>query len=396
MIKKAIKNFFYFTKSSETLLLIATIAGILVANSVYYEQYHHFFTDKMSLNSLGAGITNEIADKEFSFKLIIDDFLMAIFFLLIGLELKREILVGELSSREKLLLPVIGGFGGVIIPALIFAYFNHTNEEYLAGFAIPTATDIAFAYAVVKAFGRKISSATKIFLISLAVVDDLIAISIIAFFYTSDLQAIYLLYSFVVMFVLFILNAKNLNNLFTYITLGLVLWTCIFKSGIHPSIAGVMLAMFIPFKTKDKFLLENMAKKLSPYIGFFILPLFAFANSGVRIADFTSEVLLNDLVLGIALGLFFGKQLGVFSFVLLATKIKLCQLPKNSSWVEFYGVSVITGIGFTMSLFIGNLAFEDNLMLDKTKIAVLIGSIASFIYGGLILILMKKRQVFDV
>lgn len=391
MLKKAIKNVFHFSRNSEALLLIATIAGLIVANSIYHTQYHQFFTKKISLQSMGIDF-----DGKFSIKLIIDDFLMAIFFLLIGLELKREVLVGELSSKARLLLPVIGGIGGVIVPALIFAYFNYQKEANLAGFAIPTATDIAFAYAVVKAFGQKISSATKVFLISLAVVDDLIAISIIAFFYTANLNAIYLLYSFIVIFALFLISTKKSSNLYIYMGLGLLLWTLVFKSGIHPSIAGVVLAMFIPFKTKDRFLLEDLAKKLSPYIGFFILPLFAFANSGVRIINLTPDILLDNLVLGTALGLFIGKQLGVFSFVFLAFKMKICSLPKGSSLIEFYGVSIITGIGFTMSLFIGNLAFDNNMMLDKTKIAVLIGSLASFIYGSIVLILMKKKSIFDV
>ncbi len=391
MLKKAIKNVFHFSRNSEALLLIATIAGLIVANSIYHTQYHQFFTKKISLQSMGIDF-----DGKFSIKLIIDDFLMAIFFLLIGLELKREVLVGELSSKDRLLLPVIGGIGGVIVPALIFAYFNYQKEANLAGFAIPTATDIAFAYAVVKAFGQKISSATKVFLISLAVVDDLIAISIIAFFYTANLNAIYLLYSFIVIFALFLISTKKSSNLYIYMGLGLLLWTLVFKSGIHPSIAGVVLAMFIPFKTKDRFLLEDLAKKLSPYIGFFILPLFAFANSGVRIINLTPDILLDNLVLGTALGLFIGKQLGVFSFVFLAFKMKICSLPKGSSLIEFYGVSIITGIGFTMSLFIGNLAFDNNMMLDKTKIAVLIGSLASFIYGSIVLILMKKKSIFDV
>ncbi len=389
MIKRAIKNFFYFSKTSEALLIFATISGILIANSIYFDQYQSFFVDEINLRSF-----NIDHDIHFSFKLIIDDFLMAIFFLLIGLELKREVMVGELSSRAKLLLPLIGAIGGVLIPALIFSYFNHENESNLSGFAIPTATDIAFAYAVVKAFGNKISNATKVFLISLAVVDDLIAIAIIAFFYTDNLNAIYLLYSFVVMFALFLLNAKNSGSLTLYMLVGLVLWTFVFKSGIHPSVAGVVLAMFIPFKTKSKFLLEDLAKKLSPYIGFFILPLFAFANSGVRVADLSMEILMDSLVLGVALGLFLGKQLGVFSFAFIAIKMKICSLPKGSNWLEFYGVAAITGIGFTMSLFIGNLAFDNAQVLDKVKVAVLIGSVASFLFGSLILVSMRKKKVF--
>lgn len=389
MIKKALKNFLHFSRTSEFLLLFATLSGLVIANSIYYAQYNSFFIDKISLD---LGFLKPDFSAEFSLKLIIDDFLMAIFFLLIGLELKREILVGALSSREKLLLPVMAAIGGVIVPAIIFCYFNLNDQENLSGFAIPTATDIAFAYAVIKAFGKKISTATKVFLISLAVVDDLIAISLIAFFYTDNLHAVNLLYSFLVIFGLFLLNAKKSSNLYFYSILGLILWLFVFMSGIHPSIAGVVLAMFIPFKTSKKLVLENFAHKLSPLVSFFILPMFAFANSGVRVTNFSSEILLDGLVLGVIAGLFFGKQIGVFLFGFIAIKLKICKLPENSNWLEFYGASILTGIGFTMSLFIGNLAFDDHIALDKVKVAVLIGSLASFIYGSLILIMMKKKK----
>ncbi len=389
MFKSALRNFFHFTKSSEALLLIATIAGLFIANSQFSELYRNFFNQEINFNIF----TQDVGAK-FSPKFIIDDFLMAIFFLLIGLELKREILIGELSSRKKLLLPVIGAIGGVITPALLFCYFNGQNQENLRGFAIPTATDIAFAYAVIKAFGDKISNSIKIFLISLAVIDDLIAIFIIAFFYTENLQVINLLYSFFIMFFLFLLNAKKSENLLLYLILGSALWFFVLKSAIHPSIAGVALAMFIPFKTTNKFLLENLARKLSPFVSFIILPIFAFANSGVKIANFSTEILFDGLILGIALGLFLGKQIGVFLFGFLAIKLKICELPQNSNWLEFYGVAILTGIGFTMSLFIGNLAFDNYETLDKVKIAVLIGSILSFILGSLILSMTKKKSVF--
>ncbi len=391
MIKKAIKNFFYFTASSEMLLVFATIAGLLIANSSHYNLYTSFFFDKIIFDF---GFLKDNLNAKFSIKLIIDDFLMAIFFLLIGLELKREVLVGELSSRAKLLLPVVGAIGGVLTPALVFCYFNIIDDENLRGFAIPTATDIAFAYAVVKAFGNKISNAAKVFLISLAVVDDLIAIFIIAFFYTEDLHAMNLLFSFFVMFGLFLLHARKSQNIHLYMTLGFALWIFVFASGVHPSIAGVALAMFIPFKTKDNFMLEDLAKKLSPLIGFFILPIFDFANSGVNVDNFSSTILLDNLVLGIIAGLFFGKQIGVFLFSFFAIKLKICNLPKGGGWLELYGISIITGIGFTMALFIGNLAFDNMFTLDKVKIGVLLGSLASFIYATLILLMVKPKKQF--
>lgn len=391
MIRRAVKTFFYVTTSSEALLLIATFAGLFIANSSFSQIYHDFFHHQRDINFY---FFNQEVHSHFSFKLFIDDFLMAIFFLLIGLELKREVLVGELSSKEKLLLPVIGAIGGVLTPALIFSYFNISDTENARGFAIPTATDIAFAYAVVKAFGDKISSATKIFLITLAVVDDLIAIFMIALFYTDNLHAINLLYSLLIMFGLFLLSAKKSEKISLYLILGFVLWIFIFSSGIHPSIAGVAFALFIPFKTRNKFMLENFAHKLSPFVSFIILPVFAFANSGVEISNFSQQSLTSNLVLGIALGLFFGKQFGVFLFSFFAIKINICKLPKNSNWLEFYGVAALTGIGFTMSLFIGNLAYDDDIILNKVKVAVLIGSLASFIFGSLILISMKKEKNF--
>jgi NhaA family Na+:H+ antiporter len=386
MLKKVLKNFFQFTTSSEILLLFATISGLLIANSEFSPFYRDVFHQAIPFSF------KEISFN-FSPKLFIDDFLMAIFFLLIGLELKREIIVGELSSKEKIYLPVIAAIGGVIVPALIYIYFNMEKGHNIRGFAIPCATDIAFAYAVVKAFGNRISNSTKVFLVSLAVVDDLIAICIIAFFYTKDLQAINLLYSLFIISILFFLGTKKIQNISPYLFFGFILWIFIFKSGIHPSIAGVLLAMFIPFKVKEKFLLQDFAHKLSPFVGFVILPIFAFANSGVAINNFSWQSFYeSNIILGIFFGLFFGKQVGVFLFSFIAVKLKICSLPKESNWLELYGAAILTGIGFTMSLFIGNLAFETHDTLDKVKIAVLAGSVASFLFGSAVLLMTKSKK----
>ena len=389
MFKKTIKNLLYFSTSSEVLLLFATLAALYIANSALYEVYRDFLKNFLHIK---LNFLNFAVDEKITLKFFIDDFLMAIFFLLIGLELKRELLVGELSTADKVFLPTIAAIGGVIAPALIFSYFNINAQDNLRGFAIPTATDIAFAYAVVKAFGNRISSATKVFIITLAVIDDLIAIFIIAFFYTEQLHALFLLYSFIVMFVLFLLSIKKSENLFFYTILGFLLWLCILQSGIHPSVSGVVLAMFIPFRTANQDFLENFAHNLAPFVNFFILPFFAFANAGVQIVNFSLQILYDPLIMGIVFGLFLGKQIGVVFFSFIAFKLKICQLPKDCNWLEFYGVAILTGIGFTMSLFIGNLAFDSDEILDKVKIAVLLGSSISFIFGSLILLFVKKKE----
>jgi NhaA family Na+:H+ antiporter len=303
--------------------------------------------------------------------------------LLVGLELKEEILVGELSSKSRAMLPAIAACGGVIVPALIFYFCNFNHPENLRGFAIPTATDIAFAYGVICLFGKKVSKSLKVFLISLAIFDDLMAILIIAFFYTQNLDLIYLLLASLTLFGLVILNLKGSTKISFYLILGIVLWLMVLKSGIHPTIAGVALAMFIP---RQKDALHKLIKKIAPIVNFLILPLFAFANSGVRIENFSWEIFNSPLVLGIILGLFLGKQIGVMLFSFLAIKLGLTHLPRSpkgvSSWLEFYGAAVLTGIGFTMSFFIGSLAFLHNqVAFDEVKIGVLAGSFLSAVFG---------------
>jgi len=370
--------------SSEILLLFATIFAILVANSSYFDLYHDFF--KTTLNF---GLP---AFEHVSLKFLIDDCLMSIFFILVGLELKKEITIGELSSKSKLLLPVLAALGGVIFPALIFYNLNINHPENLRGFAIPCATDIAFTYAIIKAFGNKIPSALKIFIVTLAVADDLMAIVIIAFFYTAKLQLFYLFLAFLVTIFLFLLNFRNIKNLMPYIFGGLFLWFFILKSGIHPTIAGVVLAMFIPYRIDQKFLLKNFAQTIAPFVNFIILPLFAFANAGVKISNISFAIFLDPLVIGITLGLFLGKQFGITFVSYILIKLKICNLPKNTSWPEFYAVTIFAGIGFTMSLFVGNLAFYHDDFLDKVRIGVLSGSLISVVAGSLVLLFLQNLK----
>jgi len=379
---KRVKKIFELEASTGILLLIAAISALMVANSQNFAIYQDFFSIKIPLNLSFFGIYKDLTLHDW-----INDALMAMFFLLVGLELKEEVLAGELSSKSRAMLPAIAACGGVIVPALIFYLCNLNHEENLRGFAIPTATDIAFAYGVICLFGNKISKSFKVFLISLAIFDDLNAILIIAFFYSQSLAPIFMLLAFLVTCCLAILNLKKSTNVSFYLILGVILWIMVLKSGIHATIAGIVLAMFIP---RQKDVLHKLIKKIAPIVNFLILPLFAFANSGVRIENFSLEIFTKPLVLGIILGLFVGKQIGVMLFSFVAIKLGLTHLPRSlkgtASWLEFYGVSILTGIGFTMSFFIGSLAFFNNPSLfDEVKIGVLAGSFLSAIFGMLVI-----------
>ena len=379
MIKK-IKNFFQLEAATGILLALTTIAALFIANSNFYQSYHNFLEFSLPIDFNLISFYKNLTVLDW-----INDALMAIFFFLIGLELKKEVLVGEISSRKKIILPVIAAFGGVIIPALIFCYFNFHNHSNLRGFAIPTATDIAFAYGAISLFGKKFSHSLKVFLVALAVIDDLIAILIIAIFYSQEIDAIYILFSFITLFGLLLLNLRKSNKIYLYLILGICLWLMILKSGIHATLAGVLLSLFIPLKISNKNLLENLAHKIAPAVNFLILPIFAFANAGVRINNFSLDVLLQPLILGVVIALFFGKQIGVMLFSFLAIKLKIATLPRGTSWSEFYVAAIFTGIGFTMSLFIGALAFfNSNCAFGQVKVGVLIGSLLSIIYGFMV------------
>jgi len=373
-----VKKIFEFEAITGIILIISSLCALLIANSKGLVIYQDFFSLVVPLNINIIGIYKDLTIHDW-----INDALMALFFLLIGLELKEEILVGELSSKARAILPIIAACGGVIVPALIFYICNFKHPENLSGFAIPTATDIAFAYGVICLFGKKIPKALKVFLISLAIFDDLVAILIIAFFYSKNLELIYLGLSGLVILSLWFLNFRNSQKLFLYLFFGAILWLMILKSGIHPSIAGVALAMFIPYQ-KDFF--KKLILQVAPIVNFLILPIFAFANSGVKIENFSMKTVTEPLILGIILGLFFGKQIGVMLFSFIAVKTGITHLPRSSkgesSWLEFYGVTILTGIGFTMSLFIGSLAFAYNpTLFDEVKIAVLCASFLSAIFG---------------
>jgi NhaA family Na+:H+ antiporter len=386
-LSKPFKWFFKLEAASGLVLLIAAIIALVISNSDFSELYFNTLRQYLFI-----GVNN------FGLKLSvhhwINDLLMAIFFFFVTLEIKREFIQGELSNLKKALLPIIGAVGGMLIPALVYVSINFGNTETLNGWAIPSATDIAFSLGILSLLGSRVPISLKIFLTALAIIDDLGAILIIAFFYSGDLSISYLSLILVSYMILLILNKFGIKKFLPYLIIGAFMWFFTYKSGIHATIAGVLLASTIPHRVKNKdfSLLIKLEHAISPYVAFIIMPIFAFANAGVSLEGLSLASLLQPIPLGILLGLFFGKQVGVMIFSFVAVKIGAAQMPDNSSWLSLYGVSVLTGIGFTMSLFVGNLAFaEDIQYIDGVKIGVLAGSLLSTLFGYFILLFALKR-----
>jgi NhaA family Na+:H+ antiporter len=380
-ISKSFKWFFKLEAASGILLLISAVVALYVSNSNFANFYFQSL-DKylfIGINSFGLKL---------SILHWINDALMAIFFFFVTLEIKREFLQGELSSLKQASLPIIGAVGGMLVPALIYIFINIKSPDTLNGWAIPSATDIAFSIGILSLLGSRVPLSLKVFLTALAIIDDLGAIIIIAFFYTGDLSIYYLILIFIAFSCLYLLNRFNIKKFLPYLIIGLFLWYFTYKSGVHATIAGVLLACCIPHRKKenDFSLLVKIEHLISPYVAYFIMPLFAFANAGVSLKGLSFASLLNPVPLGILLGLFVGKQFGVFAFSYAAIKLGLAKMPNNSNWISFYGVGVLTGIGFTMSLFVGNLAFVENTQyMDGVKIGVLSGSLLSTIFGFFLL-----------
>jgi len=386
-LSKPFKWFFKLEAASGLVLLIAAIIALFISNSIYSEIY--FVTLEkylfIGINSFGLKL---------SVHHWINDLLMAVFFFFVTLEIKREFIQGELSNIKKALLPIIGAVGGMVVPALFYIIINFGNSETINGWAIPSATDIAFSLGILSLLGSRVPISLKIFLTALAIIDDLGAILIIAFFYTGDLSISYLSLILLSYLLLLVLNKFGTKQFTPYLLIGAFMWFFTYKSGIHATIAGVLLASTIPHRIKDKdfSLLIKLEHAISPYVAFIIMPLFAFANAGVSLEGLTFSSLLLPVPLGILLGLFFGKQLGVMLLSFFAVKFKIAQMPADSNWLTLYGVSVLTGIGFTMSLFVGNLAFIENTQyIDGVKIGVLAGSLLSTLFGYLILLLTSRR-----
>ena len=386
-LSKPFKWFFKLEAASGLVLLIAAIFALIISNSELSDLYF-----KTLEKYLFFGIN------EFGLKLSvhhwINDALMAIFFFFVTLEIKREFIQGELSSIKQALLPIIAAVGGMVIPALFYVFINWGNSETMNGWAIPSATDIAFSLGILSLLGSRVPISLKVFLTALAIIDDLGAILIIAFFYSGDLSIPYLSLLLISYILLLVLNKFSIKIFTPYFIIGLFMWFFTYKSGIHATIAGVLLASTIPHRLKDKdfSLLVKLEHAISPYVAFMIMPLFAFANAGVSLEGLTLSSLMAPVPLGILCGLFFGKQIGVLLFSYVSIKLKFAEPPNNSSWLSIYGVSILTGIGFTMSLFVGNLAFVENTQyMDGVKIGVLTGSLLSTIFGYLILLISFKK-----
>jgi NhaA family Na+:H+ antiporter len=367
---------FLESETSGGLVLMASAAlALAIANSPLAETYAQALHTKVG----GLDVLHWI-----------NDGLMAIFFLLVGLEIKREMLEGQLDTWPRRALPLIAALGGMLVPALVFVAINFGDRGNWRGWAIPTATDIAFALGVLALLGSRVPNSLKVFLTSLAIIDDLGAIVIIATFYTENIALIALGAAALTAIALFGLNRAGVNRFAPYLLLGIALWVAMLFSGIHATLAGVVLAMAIPLNGEPDHghsLLHSMERALSPWVAFIVLPIFGFANAGVALSATENASLLSPLSLGISLGLFLGKQIGIFAAVAIAKKTGLAALPRGASWREIYGVAILCGIGFTMSLFIGLLAFSDAERVAVTKLAVLAGSLLSALAGSIVLLL---------
>ena len=376
-----LREFLRLEAASGIILVIAAALAMILANSRFGSYYQALFDVPVAVQIGALSVAKPLL-------LWINDGLMAIFFLLVGLEIKREIREGELADRAQALLPCIAALGGMVAPAVIYAALNWGDALHMRGWAIPTATDIAFALGVLALLGNRVPVALKVFLTALAIIDDLGAIVIIAVFYTQGLSVVSLVLAAVALIVLFALNLMNVTRVSVYVVVGAVLWVCVLKSGVHATLAGVAIAMAIPMrnpKEPEKSPLIDVEHRLHVWVAYGILPLFAFANAGVSLAGFSPASLFDSLPFGIALGLFFGKQIGVFGFTWLAVKAGLSRKPEGTTWPQIYGASLLAGIGFTMSLFIGTLAFNTAEQAAQVRIGVLGGSLVSAVVGYLVL-----------
>ncbi|MGI9283291.1 MAG: Na+/H+ antiporter NhaA [Endozoicomonas sp.] len=376
------QQFLYQEYAVGVLLIIAAVLAMIAANSPLAGLYDLFLQTPVRF-AIGP------LDIHKPMLLWINDGLMAIFFLLIGLEVKYEVMKGDLSTPAQIALPGFAALGGMVIPALIYAALNFTDPVAIKGWAIPAATDIAFAVGILALLGKRVPPALKVFLLALAILDDLGAIIIIALFYTSDLSIASMVLGSIFVGMLAILNRMGVTKTSPYLIIGALLWICVLKSGVHATLAGVILALTIPLDLRDsrgRSPLKKLQHQLHGKVNYFILPIFAFANAGLELTAEQVATLADPIPLGIMLGLFVGKQLGVFSFCWLAIKTGLAKMPPNTNWLQLYGLAMLCGIGFTMSLFIGSLAFEnDPQFLSTDRIGILAGSFLSAVVGYLVL-----------
>ena len=388
ILTKPFKEFFKLESASGLVLLFSAAIALIISNSdfanLYFDTLNTYFAVGIASFKLKLSVLHWI-----------NDVLMTIFFFLVSLEIKREMVQGELSNPKQALLPIIAAVGGMLVPALIYVFININSPDTIKGWAIPSATDIAFSLGVLSLLGKRVPLSLKIFLTALAIIDDLGAIVIIAFFYSGNIQVTYLILMGLALVVLIFFNRFNVKIFLPYLIVGILLWDFTHQSGIHATISGVLLALLIPHNTKEKSksLLLKLEHSIAPYVAFGIMPLFAFANAGVSLEGLGLSTLLNPVPLGIVCGLFFGKQIGVFFFSYVSVKMGLAQMPNQSTWTNLYAVGILTGIGFTMSLFVGNLAFADaKSNLDGVKIGVLVGSLLSTLVGYFLLKASTKKE----
>lgn len=375
-------------KLSGLLLLFSALLALAIKNSGFEDLYDKFLV----INGL-VQIEGLVIDKPLL--LWVNDGWMAIFFFLIGLEIKREVVTGELSSLKRASLPIIAAIGGIVVPALFYVGINYQDPIAMEGWAVPVATDIAFALGILALVGSSVPKELKILLLSIAIIDDVVAVLIIAFFYTEGLSVLALSLMSIGLVTAIIINVSGVKSIIAYMLVGAFIWVCVLKSGVHATLAGVMLAMCIPLEGKSKddpSPLAQLEHALHPWVFFLIMPMFAFTNSGVDLRGFDISMLTAGIPLGIILGLFVGKQLGIFSFIWLAIKTGICQKPNNVTWLHLYGMSLLTGIGFTMSLFIGALAYTDYETISQVRLGVLVASGLSAIVGFLILKMACKQK----
>ncbi|MBX3708695.1 MAG: Na+/H+ antiporter NhaA [Gammaproteobacteria bacterium] len=375
MAVRLLKQFLQLESSSGILLFFMAILSLILANSPI-ASLHQQFTHR--------------------FLFIVNDGLMTLFFLIVGLELKRAYIDGQLSRLSQVALPFIAALGGMIVPALIYYWINYADSMALKGWATPIATDIAFALGVLSLLGWRVPAALKLFLLALAIFDDIGAIIIIALFYSHGFSVLYLCFSAAMVFMLVLFHYYSIQSLFPYLLIGVLLWCCLLHSGIHPTIGGVFVALTIPDKAHESHSpLNKLENALHPWVAYVIMPLFALTNAGFSLSAITWDNLTDKMVLGIALGLFIGKQVGVFLFSWLVIQLGFAKLPEKSTWLQLYGTAVLCGIGFTMSLFLGTLSFaSENIYLAEVRLGVIMGSLLSSLVGAIVLLFAFYKTLF--
>ena len=391
-MKIMVRDFIKKKSSAGVILVFVTILALLIRNSPLSQYYNEILHVTVSFEF------GNLLHIEKPFLHWINGGLMTVFFLLIGLEIKRELLTGHLSSLSRIALPGLAALGGMIFPALIFIFFNYGDEFSMRGWAIPVATDIAFALGILSLLSNKIPVSLKIFLMALAIIDDIGAILIIAIFYTTDISLFALALSLLFFIILVIMNKMNVIKITAYLLIGILLWVSVLKSGLHPTLAGILLAFTVPLNAKNDHKknispAKILQKNLHFWVAYYILPIFAFVNAGVSLNGMSIEYIVHPVSLGIICGLVFGKQMGVMLFTYLAIRFKLAVLPRCTTWTQIYGVSLLSGIGFTMSFFIDSLAYNESVIFASSdRLAILVGSLVSGIFGYLILKYAKKKK----